>query len=144
MMDKLTSEQRRRNMQAVRAAGSTIETVLAKALFAQGFRYRKNDKTVYGKPDITFKKYKLAIFVDGEFWHGKNWEIRKFDHKSNQKFWHNKIERNIERDKEVNETLSEKGWKVLRFWGKEITQNLDQCIVKIKNTINETERKIDN
>lgn len=105
---------------------------------------RKNDKTVYGKPDITFKKYKLAIFVDGEFWHGKNWEIRKFDHKSNQKFWHTKIERNIERDKEVNETLSENGWQVLRFWGKEITQNLDQCIVKIKKTINETERKIDN
>lgn len=131
-------------MQAVRATGSAIETVLAKALFAQGFRYRKNDKTVYGKPDITFKKYKLAIFVDGEFWHGKNWEIRKFDHKSNQKFWHTKIERNIERDKEVNETLSENGWQVLRFWGKEITQNLDQCIVKIKKTINETERKIDN
>ncbi|MBK7443617.1 MAG: DNA mismatch endonuclease Vsr [Bacteroidetes bacterium] len=143
-MNKLTSEQRRRNMQAVRATGSAIETVLAKALFAQGFRYRKNDKTVYGKPDITFKKYKLAIFVDGEFWHGKNWEIRKFDHKSNQKFWHTKIERNIERDKEVNETLSENGWQVLRFWGKEITQNLDQCIVKIKKTINETERKIDN
>jgi len=136
-MNKLTSEQRRRNMQAVRATGSAIETVLAKALFAQGFRYRKNDKTVYGKPDITFKKYKLAIFVDGEFWHGKNWEIRKFDHKSNQKFWHTKIERNIERDKEVNETLSENGWQVLRFWGKEITQNLDQCIVKIKKTINE-------
>ena len=143
-MNKLTSEQRRRNMQAVRATGSAIETVLAKALFAQGFRYRKNDKTVYGKPDITLKKYKLAIFVDGEFWHGKNWEIRKFDHKSNQKFWHTKIERNIERDKEVNETLSENGWQVLRFWGKEITQNLDQCIVKIKKTINETERKIDN
>ena len=66
-MNKLTSEQRRRNMQAVRGTGSTIETVLAKALFAQGFRYRKNNKTVYGKPDITFKKFKLAIFVDGEF-----------------------------------------------------------------------------
>ena len=143
-MNKLTSEQRRRNMQAVRGTGSTIETVLAKALFAQGFRYRKNDKTVYGKPDITFKKFKLAIFVDGEFWHGKNWEIRKFDHKSNQKFWQTKIERNIERDKEVNEKLAEDGWKVLRFWGKEITQNLDQCIVKIKNTINETERNTDN
>ena len=143
-MDKLTPEQRRRNMKAVRSKGSRIETILAKALFAHGLRYRKNDKTVFGKPDITFKKYKLAIFVDGEFWHGKDWEIRKFDHKSNQKFWHTKIERNIIRDKEVYDKLTADGWKVLRFWGKDITQNLEQCIVKIKNTINETERKNDN
>jgi len=140
-MDKLTSEQRRKNMQAVRASGSKIETALAKALFAQGLRYRKNDRTVFGKPDLTFKKFKLAIFVDSEFWHGKDWETKKFDHKSNQEFWLTKIERNIERDKEVNEKLIEEGWKVLRFWGKDITKNLDKCINKIQKTINETERK---
>jgi DNA mismatch endonuclease Vsr len=131
-MDKLTAEQRRKNMQAVRASGSKIETALAKALFAQGLRYRKNDRTVFGKPDLTFKKYKIAVFVDSEFWHGKDWEIKKFDHKSNQEFWQTKIERNIERDK---------GWKVLRFWGKDITTNIEKCINKIQNTINETERK---
>jgi len=140
-MDKLTAEQRRKNMQAVRASGSKIETALAKALFAQGLRYRKNDRTVFGKPDLAFKKYKLAVFVDSEFWHGKDWETRKFDHKSNQEFWLTKIERNIERDNEVNEKLIAEGWKVLRFWGKDITKNLDKCINKIQKTINETERK---
>lgn len=140
-MDKLTTEQRRKNMQAVRASGSKIETALAKALFAQDLRYRKNDRTVFGKPDLTFKKYKLAVFVDSEFWHGKDWETRKFDHKSNQEFWLTKIKRNIERDNEVNEKLIAEGWKVLRFWGKDITKNLDKCINKIQKTINETERK---
>lgn len=141
MADKLTKEQRRKNMQAVRATGSKIETTLAKALFSRGLRYRKNDKTVFGKPDLTFKKYKLAIFVDSEFWHGKDWEARKCDIKSNKEFWYAKIERNIERDKEVNERLIAEGWKIMRFWGNEINRDLGSCINKIQNVINETERK---
>ena len=114
-MDKLTKEQRQKNMQAVKATGSKIETTLAKELWRLGHRYRKNDKTVYGRPDLTMKRYKIAIFVDGEFWHGKDWEIRKFDHKSNEEFWIKKIEQNISRDKIVNEQLLKDGWKVLRF-----------------------------
>lgn len=124
-------------MQAVKSKGSKIETTLAKALWAKGFRYRKNDKTVFGKPDFTFKRLKIAIFVDSEFWHGKDWEIRKHDHKSNQDFWLKKIERNIERDKEVNQKLKEEYWKVLRFWGKEIQKNLQYCVEQIEETINE-------
>lgn len=89
-MDKLTKEQRRKNMQAVKSKGSKIETLLAKELWKRRHRYRKNNKTVYGKPDLTFKKYKIAIFVDSEFWHGKDWRERKKDHKSNQEFWHKK------------------------------------------------------
>ena len=115
-MDNLTKEQRRKNMQAIKSSGSKIESRLAKTLFAKGYRYRKNDKTVYGHPDLTFKKWKIAIFVDGEFWHGKDWEIHKYDHKTNKEFWYNKIERNIERDREVNEKLIKEGWVVLRFW----------------------------
>lgn len=137
-MDKLTTEQRKKNMQAVRATGSKIETTLAKALFAEGLRYRKNDKSVFGKPDLTFKKYKLAVFVDSEFWHGKDWEIRKNDHKSNKEFWLPKIERNIQRDKDVNMRLLNDGWKVVRFWGNEINKNLKNCISKIQRTINES------
>jgi DNA mismatch endonuclease Vsr len=140
-MDKLTAEQRKKNMQAVRASGSKIEIALAKALFAQGFRYRKNDRRVFGKPDITFKKYKLAIFVDSEFWHGKDWDIRQHDHKSNKEFWYKKIQRNIERDKEVNEQLLKDGWKVLRFWGEDISKNLRICTDKIIKTINEIKRE---
>lgn len=135
-MDKLTKEQRKKNMQAVKASGSKIEVALAKALFAKGFRYRKNDKTVFGKPDLTFKKYKIAIFVDSEFWHGKDWSVHKDDHKSNQEFWHKKIERNIERDKEVNTELFKQGWTVLRFWGDDIKKNLISCILKIEEAIN--------
>jgi DNA mismatch endonuclease Vsr len=122
-MDRLTKEQRRKNMQAVKATGSKIETALAKSLFARGHRYRKNDRTVFGKPDLTFKKIKLAVFVDSEFWHGKDRETKKHDHKSNQDFWLPKIERNIQRDKEVNKRLKREGWKVLRFWGKQVEKN---------------------
>ena len=140
-MDKLTKEQRRKNMQAVKATGSKIETVLAKALFALGHRYRKNDRSVFGNPDLTFKKHKIAIFVDSEFWHGKDWQTKKYDHKSNQAFWFAKIERNIERDKEVNDKLLKDGWEVLRFWGRDINKNLRTCTDKITQVINETKRK---
>ncbi len=136
-MDKLTIEQRRKNMQAIRASGSKIETTLAIALWNRGHRYRKNDRSVFGKPDITLKRYKLAIFIDSEFWHGRNWNERKHDHKSNQDFWYNKIERNIQRDKDVNKVLKKEGWKVLRFWGKDIINNLEICINKVENKINE-------
>jgi len=124
-------------MQAVKATGSKIELALAKELWRRGHRYRKNDKTVFGKPDLTFKKIKLAIFVDSEFWHGKDWETKKHEHKSNIDFWHKKIQRNIDRDKEVNEKLTLKGWRILRFWGKDIKKSLLLCADIIEQTINE-------
>ncbi|MBB5332563.1 DNA mismatch endonuclease Vsr [Chryseobacterium koreense] len=89
-MDKLTKEQRRKSMQANKSAGTKPELLLAKTLYARGHRYRKNNKTVFGKPDLTFKNIKLAIFVDGEFWHGKDWYERKNDHKTYQEFWNKK------------------------------------------------------
>ena len=135
-MGKLSKEQRRKNMQAVKNKGSKIEVLLAKELWKRGYRYRKNNNTIYGKPDLTFTKYKIAIFVDGEFWHGKDWVNRKQDHKSNINFWHKKIERNIERDKEVNRQLINEGWTVLRFWGKDIKKNLFLCVKKIEESIN--------
>ncbi len=134
-MDRLTKEQRRKNMQANKSTGTKPELLLAKALFARGHRYRKNDKTVFGKPDLTFKGIKLAIFVDGEFWHGKDWQERIKDHKTNREFWISKIERNIERDKEVNEDLSKQGWSVLRFWSKDIRKNLLNCVLHIESEI---------
>ncbi len=129
-------------MQAVKSHGSKIELALAKELWKRGHRYRKNDKTVYGKPDLTFKKIKLAIFVDSEFWHGKNWETRKHDHKSNKEFWHTKIERNINRDNVVNQHLTKTGWKVLRFWGNQVTKNLLLCISEIEQEIQARKNEI--
>lgn len=123
-------------MQAVRSSGSQIETMLGKALWQRGLRYRKNDKTVFGKPDFTLKKYKIAVFADGEFWHGKDWDICKNEHKSNVEFWHKKIERNMERDREVNERLEKEGWTVIRFWGKDIRKNLDECVENVIKAVN--------
>lgn len=134
-MDKLTKEQRRKNMQAVKNKGSKIESILGKGLWAKGFRYRRNDKSVFGKPDFVFKKLKVAVFCDSEFWHGKDWAKRKLDHKSNIDFWHKKISRNIERDNEVNEKLTNDGWLILRFWGAEIEKNTLLCIHKIEQAI---------
>lgn len=134
-MDRLTKEQRRRNMQAVKNKGSKIEQSLAKGLWALGFRYRKNDRSVFGAPDLTFRKLKIAIFVDGEFWHGKDWETRKHDHRSNQEFWHLKIERNINRDQEVNKKLLDEGWIVLRFWGNDIKKDLETCLTRLQKSI---------
>lgn len=143
-MDRLTPEQRRKNMQANKASGTKPETVLAKELFAKGYRYRKNNKSVFGKPDLTFKKLKIAIFVDGEFWHGKDWETRKHAIKSNIEFWHSKIERNIQRDKEVNEKLVEQGWTVLRFWDTEVMKQLDRCIEEIEQKISRIKDTLEN
>ena len=134
-MDRHTPKQRSKNMRAVKNKGSKEEIMLTKALWHLGYRYRKNDKTVFGKPDLTFKKYKLAVFVDSEFFHGKDWETKKYEIKSNQEFWYKKIERNIERDKEVTAFLERSGWTVLRFWAKDVRMELDSCITQIVSVI---------
>ena len=122
-----TREQISYNMKRVKSKDSDIELLLRKELWSRGLRYQKNVKTIVGKPDIVFKGKKIAIFCDSEFWHGFDWEKRKADIKSNRDFWIPKIERNIQRDVEVTETLTENGWIVLRFWGNEIKKNVEKC-----------------
>lgn len=134
-MDRLTPGQRKKNMRAVKSKGSKIERLLAKELWSNGLRYRKNDRTIFGKPDFVFKSLKIAVFCDSEFWHGKDWEERKNDFKTNQKFWIPKIERNIQRDKEVTEELLKNGWEVIRFWGKDIEINPHLCMLKVKDLV---------
>lgn len=126
-MDKLTPEQRHKNMQAVKSKNSKIEVLLRQELWKRGLHYRKNSRTIYGHPDIVFIGKKIAVFCDSEFWHGYDWENKKKDIKSNQEFWLAKISRNIERDQEVNERLKKEGWTVLRFWGKDIQRNAAEC-----------------
>lgn len=126
-MDKLTPEQRHKNMAAVKSQDSKIELLLRKELWNRGIRYRKNVKTVFGHPDIAFIGKKVAVFCDSEFWHGYDWAKRKRDIKSNQAFWISKIERNMARDKEVNNYLISHGWIVLRFWGKQIEKDVAGC-----------------
>jgi DNA mismatch endonuclease vsr len=140
-MDNLTKEQRRKNMQAIRSSNTKAEILLAKALFSKGYRYRKNNKNVFGTPDLTFKKIKLAIFVDGEFWHGKDWENRKNNIETNKEYWIKKIESNIKRDIKVNDILLSQNWTVLRFWAKDIEKKLDYCVSKIENVIKSLKEK---
>ena len=134
-MDYHTTEQRHKNMQAIKNKDSKIELSLRKELWHRGLRYQKNSKKVFGHPDIVFLGKKIAIFVDSEFWHGYDWENRKHDFKSHQEFWIPKIERNIQRDREVNTTLQNEGWTVLRFWGKEIINNLNGCADSIERAV---------
>jgi DNA mismatch endonuclease Vsr len=136
-MDVHTPAQRSKNMQAIRSKNTKIEIMLAKAIFARGYRYRRNDRTVFGKPDISFKKYKIAIFCDSEYFHGKNWEAEKERIKTNRDFWHSKIESNMCRDNLVDAELLKNGWKVIRFWGNDIKKNLEFCVVQIENVIAE-------
>ena len=127
MYVKKTPEQIHYNMQRVKCKNTEIELRLRKELWSRGVRYRKNVSKIIGKPDIAFIGKKVAVFCDSEFWHGYDWERQRMAIKSNRDFWIPKIESNIERDKKVNEALKAEGWTVLRFWGNEIKNNVEQC-----------------
>lgn len=137
MADVMTKEQRSKNMKNIKSSNTKIELLLRKALWNKGVRYRKNVSTLPGKPDIVITKYKIAIFCDGEFFHGKDWEVLrpKLENSNNSEFWIKKISRNIERDDEVNKELLFLGYTVIRFWGNDIKKNTDECIRVIEETI---------
>ena len=136
-MDVLTPDQRRKNMQHIRSKDTKIELILRKELWKRGYRYRKHYDILPGKPDIALTKYKIAIFCDGEFFHGKDWEILRprLEKSTNSEFWINKISRNRDRDEEINKQLLFLGWTVIRFWGKDIQKRTDECIKVIEETI---------
>ena len=136
-MDDLTPEQRRKNMQAIRSKDTKIEVSLRNALWHRGIRYRKNYKNLLGKPDIAITKYRIAVFCDSDFWHGYDWENRHQRIKSNREYWIPKIERNIQRDKEVTSQLQEAGWFVLRFWEWQIKKHPDECVDVVVKAIAE-------
>ena len=136
-MAKKTPEQISYNMRQVKNKDSEIEVLLRQELWRRGIRYRKNVRKIEGKPDLAFIGKKVAVFCDSEFWHGYNWETKRNEIKSNQEFWYKKIERNMERDREVNEKLTQEGWIVLRFWGKEIKKDLLRCVDEIERVLRE-------
>lgn len=126
-----TTPQRSKIMSKIRGKNTKPELTFRKALYAAGYRYRIDYKKLIGKPDIVLKKYKTTIFIDGEFWHGYNWEERKPKIKTNREFWIPKLERNIQRDAEVNEELKRLGYKVFRFWEKEVKKELNRCLQEV-------------
>lgn len=136
-MDNLTKEQRQKNMRNIRSKDTAIEIKLRKALWEKGYRYRKNVQTLPGKPDIVLTKYKIVIFCDSEFFHGKDWEVLKprIEAGNNSEYWMKKITRNMERDDENNKQLLFLGWTVIRFWGEDILKKTDECIKVIEECI---------
>ena len=136
-MDVLTKEQRHKNMKNIRAKDTKIEVMLRRALWKKGYRYRKNYGKLFGKPDIVLTKYKIAIFCDGEFFHGKNWNMlkNKLKKSNNSEYWIDKISRNRERDEEINKRLLFEGWTVIRFWGEDIKKHTDECVKVVEEAI---------
>lgn len=132
-MDVLSREQRHHNMSRIRAADTKAEVILRKALWGKGLRYRKNYTALPGKPDIVLTRQKIAIFVDGDFWHARGHQDNPGEQvATNKEFWQKKLARNVERDKEVNDQLTDAGWLVLRFWESEIKNNLTLCLSQIE------------
>lgn len=135
------TEQRRKTMSKIRGKNTTIEVTLQKALWAKGYRYRKNYKKLPGSPDICLTKYRIAIFCDSEFFHGKDWEVlkAKVEKGNNGEYWSKKIQENITRDNEKDKALNALGWTVIHFWGKDILKKTDECAKVIEETIFELE-----
>ena len=137
MSDVMTPEQRSQAMSHIKGKDTSIEVILRKALWHKGIRYRKNYKKLPGTPDIAITKYKIAIFCDSEFFHGKDWEILKLrlEKGKNPDYWIKKIERNRSRDFETDKKLLFLGYTVIHFWGQDIKKHTDECIQAIEEAI---------
>lgn len=146
MADVLTKEQRHKNMQQIRSKDTKPEIILRKALWEKGYRYRKNYHLLPGKPDIVITKYKICVFVDSEFFHGKDFESGykstkysslkdQLKHSNNSEFWIKKIAGNMERDKKNDIELQNMGWTIIRFWTKEVLGNVDDCVKAIEDLV---------
>ena len=128
-MDNISKEKRRKIMQRVKSHDTKPEILLRKALWHRGMRYRKNWRALPGTPDIALTRRKIAIFVDGDFWHARGHENNPGEQiASRQAYWKKKLARNVERDKDVNEALTQLGWLVLRFWESDINSDLEACV----------------
>lgn len=145
MADNLTKEQRHKNMSHIKSKDTSIEVKLRKALWNKGYRYRKNYSKLPGKPDIVLTKYKIAVFCDSEFFHGKDWEVLKprLERGDNSQYWVSKIARNRERDDEINKRLLFEGWTVIRFWGKDISKNAEECVRVVEEAVWDIKMQMD-
>ena len=139
-MDTVTKNKRSKIMRTIKSKGTVLEQDFTKVLRKQGFRFKKNASNVCGKPDIVFRKYKLAIFVDSCFWHGCRYHCRK--PKTRTSYWYSKILRNKTRDGFVTTELKKQGWQVLRFWEHNLKNDLEICIKKIRKGLNDTRKVV--
>lgn len=130
-----TDEATSKRMSRVKLKRGSAEMTLAKLLWHEGYRYWLNYKKLPGSPDIAIQKYHVAVFVDGEFWHGYDWENKKPKLKRNREYWIEKIEENIARDKRVDQELSARGWTPIHFWSKEVQKDVYGCVQTVKDLI---------
>ncbi len=128
-MDNLTRAQRRKNMQNIRSAKTAPEEAVAKELRKRKIYFARNVKSITGKPDFVFRRKRVAVFVDSDFWHGH--PMRCIMPKSNCSYWDQKIARNKDRDRQVNRELKKIGWKVIRIWEYSIKHSLDRSMNRI-------------
>jgi DNA mismatch endonuclease Vsr len=132
-MDNLTAEQRKRNMQAIHSSGTLPERMVMMELKKRGIYFAPNVSTIIGKPDIVFRRKKVVVFIDSDFWHG---HTNRFTMpKSNPEYWIQKIAGNRSRDREVNRELKKAGWKVIRLWESDVKRSLDRCILKVLSAL---------
>ena len=131
------SEKNRRNMRNIRSKDTSVEVLLRKRLWHDGYRYRKNYKKLPGSPDIAITKYKLALVCDSEFFHGKDWDKLKvrLERGKNPQYWIRHIEENMERDRRVDRELALLDWTVIRFWSNDIKKDLQGCLRFIEETV---------
>ena len=135
-MDILTRKQRHKSMIGNKGNDTKPELLLRKELWHRGIRYRKNWRKLTGCPDIVLTRQKIAIFVDGDFWHARGYQDKPGSQiDTNQSYWQKKLARNVERDREVNDQLTEQGWLVLRFWESDIKKDLDSVLAEILSYI---------
>lgn len=132
MADNLTPQQRSFCMSQIKGKDTGIETIVRSELHKRGFRFRKHLKELPGKPDVVFTKSKVAVFIDGDFWHG--YQFPMWEHKVSD-FWKKKISKTRERDKMNHRKLRDMGWTVVRIWQHELERDFECCVEKIISAI---------
>ena len=130
-----TSPEISKRMSHVKTKKNSAEVMIAKSVWHRGYRYRLNYKALPGSPDVALTKYRIAIFIDGEFWHGKNFEQRKNKLKNNKDYWIEKIQENIDRDLRNDKLLRQMAWYPIHFWSNDVIKYCNQCIDEIIYTI---------
>lgn len=142
MTDKVSRETRSRMMSAVRSSNTNLERRLASRLWKDGFRFRRNVRNLYGKPDLAVKKYKAVVFIDSCFWHGCPLHFKP--PQSNIQFWSSKIQQNVARDEIVTKHYVDARWRILRIWEHDIDEDFERVVSKVeaflRNAINATEQ----
>ena len=142
MPDIFTKEKRSEVMSLIKSRNTKPEIAFRKLVssyfYPLGYRYRINYKRAFGKPDVVFVSLRLAIFIDGSFWHGFDFENRK--HKLPKVYWLEKIQKNIERDKKVNKNLKKAGWKVIRIWEHELKKRPEKVLISLQKHVDKQKK----